>query len=39
MRETVTDWHRSGKLVELNESWGVKPNPFLDEMHAKHKGS
>jgi polar amino acid transport system substrate-binding protein len=39
MRQVATDWHKSGKLVELNAKWGIKPNPFLQEMHEKHKGS
>lgn len=39
MRETVTDWHSSGQLIELNAKWGIKPNPFLEEMHQTHKGS
>jgi polar amino acid transport system substrate-binding protein len=36
MREVVTDWHASGKLIELNREWGIQDNPFLAEMHAKH---
>jgi len=39
MRETVTDWHRSGQLIELNREWGIQDNPFLEEMHEKHKSS
>jgi len=39
MREAVTDWHRSGKLIELNREWGIKDNPFLQEMHEQHKSS
>jgi polar amino acid transport system substrate-binding protein len=39
MRETVTDWHRSGRLIELNREWGIQDNPFLDEMHEKYKSS
>ena len=39
MRETVTDWHRSGKLIELNREWGIQDNPFLQEMHEQHKSS
>ncbi len=39
MRETVTDWHASGKLIDMNAGWGIKPNPFLQEMHDKYKGS
>jgi polar amino acid transport system substrate-binding protein len=39
IREVVTDWHRSGQLIELNREWGIKDNPFLDEMHEKYKSS
>jgi len=37
MREVSVDWHKSGKLIELNRSWGIKDNPFLMEMHEKYK--
>ncbi len=39
LSETVTDWHRTGKLKELNEKWGVPPNPYLEEAHEKHQDS
>jgi polar amino acid transport system substrate-binding protein len=39
MRATVTDWHKSGQLIELNREWGIQDNPFLDEMHEKYAGS
>jgi polar amino acid transport system substrate-binding protein len=38
VREAVTDWHASGKLIELNSEWGIQDNPFLEEMHEKFKG-
>lgn len=28
-------WHQSGKLIELEEKWGVQPSPFLVEMHER----
>ena len=37
MREVVTEWHSSGKLIELNAKWGIKDNPFLAEMNEKLK--
>jgi polar amino acid transport system substrate-binding protein len=39
MRKVSVDWHKSGKLVELEKKWGIKPSPFLAEMHKKYKGS
>jgi len=33
MRETVTDWHRSGFLLERNAAHGIADNPFLQEQH------
>jgi polar amino acid transport system substrate-binding protein len=37
MSEVVADWHRSGKLLQLEKKWGIKENPFLVEMHEKLK--
>lgn len=31
----VTDWHKSGFLIDLNTKWGVAPNTFLEEEHKK----
>ena len=39
MKEISTEWHRKGKLIELEKKWGMKPSPFLQEMHDKLKGS
>lgn len=39
MREVVTDWHASGKLIELNREWGIKDSSFLEQLHQKHKSS
>lgn len=33
--EIVTDWHASGKLIELNAKHGIADSPFLQEMHEK----
>lgn len=38
LSDTVTDWHKSGKLIELNEKWGVTPNPYLAEANKKFGG-
>lgn len=38
LSETVTDWHKSGKLIELNEKWGITPNPYLAEANKKFGG-
>ncbi len=35
MSEIVTDWHASGKLIELNAQHGIADSPFLQEMHEK----
>ena len=39
MKALSVDWHKSGKLLELEKKWGIKPNPFLVTMHEKYKGS
>jgi polar amino acid transport system substrate-binding protein len=39
MHDIVLDWHKSGKLLALEKKWGIKPSPFLEDMHAKYKGS
>ena len=37
MSEVVTDWHKSGYLIERNEAHGIAPSPFLQEQHEKLK--
>jgi len=39
MRKASEDWHRTGKLIELEKKWGIKESPFLEEMHKKYKSS
>ena len=39
LKKTSVDWHKSGKLLELEKKWGIKENPYLKEMNAKLKGS
>lgn len=35
--DTVADWHRSGKLVELEKKWLGRNTPWVLEMHNKLK--
>lgn len=37
MRKVVTEWHRSGLLLSLEEKWGLPPSDFLKEEQAKAK--
>jgi polar amino acid transport system substrate-binding protein len=39
VKKVSEEWHKTGKLVELEKKWGIKPSPYLAEMHQKHKGS
>jgi polar amino acid transport system substrate-binding protein len=39
LKKTSVEWHKSGKLLELEKKWGIKENPFLKEMNAKYKSS
>lgn len=32
-----TEWHKSGKLVELEKKWGIKSSPYLLKTHQKLK--
>jgi len=35
--EIVTDWHKTGFLIEANATHGIAPSPFLEEQHEKFK--
>ncbi|HXW24184.1 MAG TPA: transporter substrate-binding domain-containing protein [Xanthobacteraceae bacterium] len=35
MAKTVADWHKSGKLIELEKKWSIPPSPFLKKMHEQ----
>lgn len=35
--DTVADWHKSGKLVELEKKWLGRNTPWVLEMHEKFK--
>ncbi|PVA10664.1 ABC transporter substrate-binding protein [Pelagivirga sediminicola] len=37
MSEIVTDWHKTGYLLERNEANGIAASPFLQEQHDKLK--
>lgn len=37
MEEASRDWHGSGKIMELEDKWGVKRTPFATAMHEKFK--
>src|SRR2546421_6872679 len=38
MAQTVEDWHRSGRLIELEKKWKIQPSAYLKTMHEKYKG-
>ena len=35
--KAITDWHHSGKLIELEAKWKIPPSAFLKKMHAEAK--
>jgi polar amino acid transport system substrate-binding protein len=37
MAETVSDWHRSGKLIALEKKWKITPSAFLEKAQAQTK--
>ena len=37
MADTVKDWHKTGKLIELEAKWKIPPSPFLKKMHEQYK--
>jgi polar amino acid transport system substrate-binding protein len=39
LKKLSVDWHKSGKLLELEKKWGIKENPFLVDMNKKLKSS
>jgi polar amino acid transport system substrate-binding protein len=36
MAESLEEWHRTGKLIELEKKWGIQPSAFLKQMHDKY---
>ena len=37
LSKTVTDWHKTGYIQELEKKWGIKPTKFAEESHDKYK--
>jgi polar amino acid transport system substrate-binding protein len=37
MAGTIADWHRSGKLIELEKKWNIVPSAFLEKAQAQTK--
>lgn len=37
MSEQIIEWHKSGRILELEEKWGVENTPFAKAMHDKYK--
>lgn len=37
LKEMSIDWHKSGKLLELEAKWGIKQSPYLIETNKKLK--
>jgi polar amino acid transport system substrate-binding protein len=35
--ETIADWHRSGRLIELEKKWNIPPSAYLKKMQAEMK--
>jgi polar amino acid transport system substrate-binding protein len=35
----LEDWHKTGRLIELEKKWGLPASPWLAETHTKFKGS
>jgi polar amino acid transport system substrate-binding protein len=33
MAQTIADWHRSGRLIELETKWHIPPSALLKQMH------
>jgi polar amino acid transport system substrate-binding protein len=36
MSKTVTDWHKTGFVEQLEKKYGIKPTKFAQEMHEKY---
>ena len=37
MAKTITEWHRSGKLIEVEKKWSIPPSAFLKKVSAETK--
>lgn len=39
MHDVSVEWHKTGKLLELEKKWGIKESPYLRETHEKLKSA
>lgn len=39
VKDISTDWHKTGKLLELETKWGIKQSPYLIETNKKLKAA
>jgi len=37
MSGMIYNWHKSGRLIELEKKWGIQPTAYLKKMHEKFK--
>jgi polar amino acid transport system substrate-binding protein len=37
MAQVLEDWHRSGRLIELEKKWNIQPSAYLQKMHEQYK--
>ncbi len=37
MAKTMTEWHKTGMIQQLEKKWGIKPTKFAEDMRAKYK--
>jgi polar amino acid transport system substrate-binding protein len=35
--KTIADWHRGGKLIEIEKKWGISPSAFLRKAREEAK--
>jgi polar amino acid transport system substrate-binding protein len=39
MHDMLVEWHRSGRLIELEKKWQIPPSAFLKALHDKYKSN
>lgn len=37
MSNQITNWHKTGRILELETKWGIENTPFAIKMNEKHK--
>ena len=37
MAQVIEDWHRSGRLIELEKKWNIPASAYLQKMHEQFK--